>query len=81
MVSSGGGEPLAGCDLLAEVNRTYVAKLELAQNQPSLSVMLHLSTALEIDLRDFVAGVLVRYHRARRAVGKGPKRRTPPDNA
>lgn len=66
--------------LRAEVNRTYVAKLELAQNQPSLSVMFNLSTALDVDLRDFVAAVLVRYHRAKRAVGKGPKRRAPADD-
>ncbi len=43
--------------LNAGVNRTYVAKLELAKNQPTLLVLFKLATALEVDVADFVRSV------------------------
>lgn len=43
------------------VNRTYVAKLELAQNQPSLSVLFNLATGLEVELPDLIEQTLERY--------------------
>jgi len=52
---------------LAYVNRTYIAKLELAKNQPSLSVLHRLAKALKADLPEMLAGTLRRYRRIRRA--------------
>ena len=49
--------------LRADVNRTYVAKLELARNQPTLSVLLNLATALGVELPDLIQGTLARYQR------------------
>lgn len=46
---------------LAEVNRTYVAKLELAQNQPTLGVLYRLACALKGDLPDLLKATLNRY--------------------
>lgn len=51
--------------LRADVNRTYVAKLELGRNQPSLSVLLSLADALGVELPDLIRGTLVRYIRPR----------------
>ena len=48
----------------ADVNRTYVAKLELAQNQPTLSVMLRLAVALNNELPDLIQAVMRRYKRS-----------------
>lgn len=62
--------------LLAEVNRTYVAKLELARNQPSLTVMHNLATALDIELTELINGILARYRRSKRGVGRTGKRKT-----
>ncbi len=45
----------------AGVNRTYVAKLELAQNQPTLSVLLDLATALGDELPEVIRSALTRY--------------------
>jgi transcriptional regulator with XRE-family HTH domain len=56
--------------LRADVNRTYVAKLELARNQPTLSVLLSLAEALGIELPDLLRGALARY--------RGPRRATKP---
>lgn len=53
--------------LRAEVNRTYVAKLELARNQPTLSVLLSLAEALGVELPDLIRGALARYRGPRRA--------------
>lgn len=44
----------------AGVNRTYIAKLELAKNQPTLTVMLRVAQALEIPLPELIAGALAR---------------------
>lgn len=47
----------------AGVNRTYVAKLELAKNQPTLSVMYSLAVALDVELSDLIKEVLSRSKR------------------
>lgn len=47
----------------ASVNRTYIAKLELAQNQPTLSVLHRLAGALEHDLTELIQATLHRYQR------------------
>lgn len=45
---------------LVGVNRTYMAKLELAQNQPTLTVLQAIATALSVPLPEFLGGVLAR---------------------
>lgn len=47
----------------ADINRTYIAKLELAQNQPTLSVMYRLAKAPESELPALLAATLTRYRR------------------
>lgn len=54
----------------ANVNRTYIAKLELAQNQPTLTVLYRLASALNHDLTDLIDETLRRY---RHATGKRKK--------
>lgn len=49
----------------AGVNRTYIAKLELAQNQPTLSVLYSLANALGSDLPAVIESTLSRYMRRR----------------
>lgn len=44
-----------------EVNRTFVAKMELAHNQPTLTVMHKLAKGLELDLPELLRVVLLRY--------------------
>lgn len=58
----------------AGVNRTYIAKLELAQNQPTLSVLHSLAMALNDDLLEVIKSVLSRYMRqsANMALPPGP---------
>ena len=43
------------------VNRTFIAKMELARNQPSLSVLLRLSEGLGAELPELLASTLIRY--------------------
>ncbi len=50
----------------SEVNRTFVAKLELAQNQPSLTVLHRLSGGLEMDLTELMRLTLLRYRRIKK---------------
>ena len=52
---------------LADVNRTYIAKLELAKNQPTLGVLHRLAKALGAELPELIDATLKRYRRARRA--------------
>lgn len=47
----------------AGVNRTYIAKLELAQNQPTLTVLHSLAVALNGELPDVIKDTLTRYNR------------------
>ena len=50
----------------ADVNRTFVAKVELAQNQPSLTVLYKLSTGLELELPELIRLALLRYKRLKK---------------
>lgn len=47
----------------AEINRTYIAKLELAQNQPTLCVLHQLASALNSELPELLQAILLRYSR------------------
>lgn len=49
--------------LLAEVNRTFVGKIETGKNQPSLAVMYRLSEGLECSLPEMLMCVLKRYRK------------------
>lgn len=49
-----------------EVNRTFVAKIELGQNQPTLTVMHKLAKGLEMDLPELLRLVLLRYEASSR---------------
>lgn len=46
-----------------ELNRTFVAKLEVASTQPSLSVLLKIAEGLDADLPNLIESTLVRYRR------------------
>lgn len=50
----------------ADVNRTFVAKVELAQNQPSLTVLYKLSMGLEVELPELLRLALLRYKRLKK---------------
>lgn len=45
----------------AEVNRTYIAKIEVAKTQPSIAVLFRLAEALKVDSAVLVAGIEQRY--------------------
>lgn len=45
----------------AGVNRTYIAKLELAKNQPTLSVLYQIATALDCELSELLAVAIENY--------------------
>lgn len=45
------------------VNRTYMAKLELAQNQPTLTVLQAIANALAVPLLELLSAVAVRQRR------------------
>lgn len=46
------------------INRTYIAKLELAKNQPTLSVLFELSKALSYSELTLFENTVKRYKRA-----------------
>ena len=46
---------------LANLNRTYIAKLELGKNQPSLCALLGLAKALKVGLPELISTTLDRY--------------------
>lgn len=46
---------------LCDVNRTFVAKIELAQNQPTLTVLLKLAGGLQVELPELMRHTLKRY--------------------
>lgn len=54
------------------VNRTYIAKLELAQNQPTLSVLHRLAEALNHELPELIQATLLRYTRSPPDLGLSP---------
>lgn len=53
-----------------EVNRTFIAKLELGQNQPTLSVLFAIANGLAVDLPDLLNATLVRRKKLLRAAGR-----------
>lgn len=53
--------------LRAEVNRTFVGKIELAMNQPTLAVLLRLAEGLQTPLPELIDSVLKRRARIARA--------------
>lgn len=67
----------------ANVNRTYIAKLELAKNQPSLCVLHDLAAALGDNFQDLITGVMLRYEQKKRARMdvRGYELSHPPDEA
>lgn len=58
-------EELAG---RAGVNRTYIGKIELARNQPTLPILLGIAEGLEVDLPEMITSVLKRYSKELRSL-------------
>lgn len=58
--------------LRAEVNRTFVGKIELAQNQPTITVLLRLAEGLQTPLPELIESVLKRRIKELRSVRKKP---------
>lgn len=56
----------------AEVHRSFVARLEVAETQPSLAVLFRLAYALETEASDVVRSIAER-------MSRDPKRRRRPD--
>lgn len=54
----------------SDVNRTFVAKLELAQNQPTLTMLLKLAGGLGVELPEFLQATLKRYKTEKRVSKK-----------
>lgn len=52
----------------AEVNRTYIGKIELAQNQPTLVVALRIAGGLETGLPEMMTSVMQRYGKELRSL-------------
>lgn len=57
----------------AEVNRTYVGKIELALNQPTLVVALRIAGGLEAGFPEMMASVMQRYGKELRGMRKASK--------
>ena len=51
----------------AELNRTFIAKLEVAATQPSLSVLLKIAGGLEVELPELVAATMERFRQESRS--------------
>jgi transcriptional regulator with XRE-family HTH domain len=56
--------------LRADVNRTFVGKIETGKNQPTLAVIYRLSEGLECELPDLLTSVLKRYRKEIRLLSK-----------
>jgi transcriptional regulator with XRE-family HTH domain len=50
----------------ADLSRTFVGKMELAQSQPALNAVFHLATALETEPAEFVKSIWTRVQKERR---------------
>jgi transcriptional regulator with XRE-family HTH domain len=50
----------------ADLSRTFVGKMELAQTQPALNTVFHLAAALEVDPAEFVNSIWVRVQKERK---------------
>ena len=59
------------------VNRTFLAKLEVASTQPSLSVLLKIANGLGSDLTELIAATMHRYTKEARAMTR--KVKVPPE--
>lgn len=57
----------------AEVNRTYIGKIELALNQPTLVVALRIAGGFETGLPEMMASVMQRYGKELRGLRKGSR--------
>ena len=44
-----------------QVNRTFIAKIELAKNQPSLTVLLKIAEGMDVELPKLIKLTLERY--------------------
>ena len=53
----------------AGLNRTFIGRLEVAQTQPSLTVLFQLAQALEVDAVELVANITKRTKKERSALG------------
>jgi predicted transcriptional regulator len=51
----------------AGLGPVFIARLETARNQPSLSAFVQLSEALEAQPSELIAAIMVRYRKERRA--------------
>lgn len=49
----------------ADLSRTFVGKMELAQSQPALNAVFHLASALEVDPAEFVKSLWSRVQKER----------------
>ena len=50
----------------ADLSRTFVGKMELAQSQPALNALFHLAAALEADPAEFIKSIWTRVQKERR---------------
>lgn len=50
----------------ADLSRTFVGKMELAQSQPALNAVFHLAAALETDPAEFIKSIWTRVLKERR---------------
>lgn len=50
----------------ADLHRSFVARLEVAQTQPSLAILFRLAEALNVDVADLTGAIAVRYRREQR---------------
>lgn len=50
----------------ADIGRTYIGKLELAQNQPSLSVLFRLCAALDVSPEELLTDTIKRLSKSKR---------------
>lgn len=49
----------------ADLSRTFIGKMELAQTQPALNAMFHLASALELNPSEFVQSIWSRAQKER----------------
>ncbi|MGX5651787.1 helix-turn-helix domain-containing protein [Hydrogenophaga borbori] len=50
----------------AELHRSFVARLEVAQTQPSLAILFRLAEALGVDIVDLTGAIATRYRKEQR---------------
>lgn len=57
----------------AGVHRSFVARLEVAETQPSLAALIRIAAGLESDVVDVVSGIWTRYQKELRQVRRTAK--------